>query len=394
MILLLVLIFMPIHAQLHLSKEVLNDSFKKLEFQMPVRVLLDEKLIEKVNWKLKTAGGFVVFVPEKKTTTVFKSNEMHITSNKNTLILNGKPQGTDHLFIFPLKGFIGFGTHTFDGVFALTKLGTQVFLVNHVDLEDYVLSVLPYESVLDWPDEVQKASCIAMRSYGIAKVLEQRGLYERNRQNIPYDIKNTNSHQIYKGRMKDSPFKKIIDETRGIVLAYNNKPIVAMFDICCGGTIPAQSSGIHFSKAPYLARKYPCHFCKNYKFYWWYYTYSLTDLEKELRKEFPQIGAISEIRVSKKDTALKVSEIKFRSGHHWHTISGKKFKSLFKNLRSLNFTIERSGRTVTIEGRGHGHLMGLCQRGAFGMAQQGYTYKNILKYYYPGTQFMKLKKEQ
>ncbi len=40
---------------------------------------------------------------------------------------------------------------------ALTLYQGTPFLVNHLDLEDYVLSVLPYESLPEWPDEVHKA---------------------------------------------------------------------------------------------------------------------------------------------------------------------------------------------------------------------------------------------
>lgn len=45
-----------------------------------------------------------------------------------------------------------------------------------------------------------------------------------------------------------------------------------------------------------------------------------------------------------------------------------------------------SGWTVLrLEGAGWGHGVGLCQIGAAVMASEGYTYKEILEHYYPGT---------
>lgn len=39
---------------------------------------------------------------------------------------------------------------------------------------------------------------------------------------------------------------------------------------------------------------------------------------------------------------------------------------------------------ITIAGKGYGHGVGMSQSGARGMAQQGYTYDQIIKYYYQG----------
>ena len=40
--------------------------------------------------------------------------------------------------------------------------------------------------------------------------------------------------------------------------------------------------------------------------------------------------------------------------------------------------------TFVFEGSGNGHGVGLSQNGAQGMAQQGYSYEEIIKHYYTG----------
>ncbi|HSQ38430.1 MAG TPA: hypothetical protein VLS92_11120, partial [Acidimicrobiia bacterium] len=40
--------------------------------------------------------------------------------------------------------------------------------------------------------------------------------------------------------------------------------------------------------------------------------------------------------------------------------------------------------SFTFEGGGWGHVVGLSQYGAYGMARQGYTWEEILSHYFPG----------
>jgi stage II sporulation protein D len=53
-------------------------------------------------------------------------------------------------------------------------------------------------------------------------------------------------------------------------------------------------------------------------------------------------------------------------------------------LRSSYFSIEISGNTITFKGHGYGHGLGLCQQGAMEMARVGYSYVDILMFYFRG----------
>ena len=55
------------------------------------------------------------------------------------------------------------------------------------------------------------------------------------------------------------------------------------------------------------------------------------------------------------------------------------------HLKSSAFEVSRMGNTITLEGRGWGHGVGLCQIGAAVMSTKGYGYKEILEHYYPGS---------
>src|SRR5579864_7271955 len=53
-------------------------------------------------------------------------------------------------------------------------------------------------------------------------------------------------------------------------------------------------------------------------------------------------------------------------------------------IRSTMFTMTREGADMSFTGRGSGHGVGLDQWGARAMALQGYTFEQILSYYYTG----------
>ncbi len=205
---------------------------------------------------------------------------------------------------------------SYDGVFSLTKVKEVVYLVNHLDIEEYLMSVLPYETISGWPDEVQKAACIAVRSYAISKILEQREHKDKNRATMPYDIKNTNKHQVYRGHEKDTCYKHIVEATRGVVVAHNKKPILAMFDIACGGVIPGKKSGVHFDKAPYLKRTYPCNYCNEHPYYRWETQVTFSEIEQGLKKLIPDLGHVRDIKIDSYDDAGIAQKIRVR-GSQW-----------------------------------------------------------------------------
>ena len=67
-------------------------------------------------------------------------------------------------------------------------------------------------------------------------------------------------------------------------------------------------------------------------------------------------------------------------------ISSRDFRTVLspKLVPSLNFTINKIDNGIIITGKGSGHGVGMCQWGAYGMAQVQKDYEEILKFYYNG----------
>jgi stage II sporulation protein D len=60
-------------------------------------------------------------------------------------------------------------------------------------------------------------------------------------------------------------------------------------------------------------------------------------------------------------------------------------------LKSTYFSIIPKGDSLIFKGKGFGHGVGMCQEGAMRMAKLGYTYLDILNFYYQNTQLIDLR---
>ena len=354
-----------------------------------VRVLLNEKNSNDLSWSIKSNAGFILSDYENpEFQEIIESSLLIIKAKKNMLHVNNRRLARNCIKIVPREGKLEFEDNSYSGSLVLIKINDVVYLVNHVELEEYVFSVTRWESWPGWPLEVNKAFAIACRSYVTAKIFAARS----NEKNVPlFDIKCTNIHQTYRGSHEFDVIRQAIEETRGIVMTYDKKPILAMYDCCCGGIIPSKIKGMNFEQAPYLARDYACIYCKECKLFNWKITYDIHTFEKLLEKELGKKIVIKEIKVSKKDEAGLTQETEIKTPQAWLTITGKKIYSLCKEVKSFCFSIIKNKNTIQVSGRGYGHHLGICQWGARTMVKQkACTYKDVLYYYYPRISFMKI----
>ena len=60
------------------------------------------------------------------------------------------------------------------------------------------------------------------------------------------------------------------------------------------------------------------------------------------------------------------------------------------NFRSGFFDMELKGQGVVFYGKGYGHGVGMSQEGAMNMAKQGFTFPDILRFYYHQVQIREI----
>ncbi len=294
------------------------------------------------------------------------------------------PHKIIHQVIQEETGCLLFEKNKYLGCFYIVQDAQALLVINSLDIDDYLLSVIYSEGWPGWPMEVNKALVIASRTYLVEKIVQA------NKAKKSYHIVNSIKHQTYKGHHKYNSLKQAVDETHNVFLAYQGEPIVAMFDSCCGDVIPAKIEGMDYKKHPYLARSKPCNYCKKSWIYSWKKELSPCEIVEALQKDHPDILDIKDMTVVERDPAGLVKKVLVTTSTKKIYVAGKKMYSLFSVIKSFSYTIKKKGKNYIFYGKGYGHHMGLCQWGALGMVQDNWNYKKILQFYYPGTEFMKL----
>lgn len=126
----------------------------------------------------------------------------------------------------------------------------------------------------------------------------------------------------------------------------------------------------------------------------WQLRVSRESLERRINQYYP-IGKLIDIIPQKRGESKRLLEILLVGEDGQAIVNGFRIRRVL-GLKETLFVIDREydgegGLTnLTFWGRGFGHGVGLCQVGAFGMAQAGADYEEILKKYYYGIKISKI----
>jgi stage II sporulation protein D len=367
-----------------------------------IKVLLNAYSCEiPFNIKIEKAKGITISdMNDENCFYESEEDEIDLLFQDGFWYLNDKKLIIENIIIKQNKGrFICFDGHPYEGKFYIIKNNNDVFFINKLDLEDYVEFVVGKESYNGWPIESHKVSAIISRTFAIYKIKIAQRL------NKLYDIVATIDDQKYLGAYHNKTIKKAVEETKELVISYNNEPILSMYHICCGGVIPSRCMGFDFKTHPYLARNYSCNYCNNYSGYNWDMKINHKEfckkLSKFLNKDIYRIIKIENQTKSRSGSIRKiVLKVVFidKKGNKTTkniTLNNKQFRQAFSlnmQTKSAYFSVKLDHNSnLIISGKGQGHHIGLCQRGAKSMIDSGYSYKEILKFYYPKTEIIKYK---
>lgn len=329
---------------------------------------------------VKTGGK--VIVEEEKTKNKFllvKNAVYDIRVNDSKSILVSKEKLSPPLIFNTAtpESYINIDGNNYKGKFKITVEENKLNIIEYVELEKYVTGVLGPEMGSSWPIEALKAQAVAARTYALT-------LIDRTK---PYDLTNTTKHQAYTGINNISP--KIISavkETEGKVLTYRNKIFRTYYHSNCGGrtTTPSGAWDIKIIK-PLRGVKDP--YCKYGKHFIWNNYISNYDLINFLDKK--NIKKIYSLKIYTKDRSGRTIKFILRTDAGKFKIEASKLRSFFgeDKLKSTLITrIVKLSKGFKIYGRGWGHGVGLCQEGAKVMADKGWSYEKILRFYYPGSE--------
>ncbi|MCR4442063.1 MAG: SpoIID/LytB domain-containing protein [Peptococcaceae bacterium] len=138
------------------------------------------------------------------------------------VILRQKDAGQLNVFRYKNKRY--------RGDLLVENLGGKIYLINVIDMEQYLYSVVGAEMGLGAPEEAYKAQAVASRTYAF---------YKKENPYLNYDVETTQMSQVYGGYDSElqggEPVKRAVDATRGLVIYYDGKLIQAFFHANAGG---------------------------------------------------------------------------------------------------------------------------------------------------------------
>lgn len=355
-----------------------------------VRVLLARYNVEQnTQFDVKSSEGMQLSFSHEPTIKNSSGNLVSITIRNGTFAINKKMCRHKAARLAPIQGPITVNGTQYHGCVYFIQNDNAVYVINKVPLEEYVESVLKTEGWPHWPVEEYKVFAVTSRSFVLYHALAAR------KKGRIYDVTNTNSHQTYSGVHSNEVIKQAVRETQGLFLGYHGQPADTMYDACCGSIIPAYIEGRNFTGAPYLARKYTCTFCKEFKVFSWERSASLAKVTQALKKLIPALKSVTNMRVVHRDKAGIAQRVMISDhGKKYYVDGHKLYSTLSTEIKSFAYKCHRHGESIVFSGVGFGHHMGLCQWGAHKLARDGWNFRKILKFYYPGTTFMKLYSKQ
>lgn len=258
-----------------------------------------------------------------------------------------------------------------DGNLSLSVDFQRVMCVNLVDQECYVAGVVLAEVGGGQHVELYKAQALLVRTYLLA---------HRSRHiNEGFNLCDQVHCQAYReSGWGNESIRGAVRATRGrVVVDSEGRLIASVFHANCGGQT-ASAEQVWLTPRSYL-RGVNDPDCAGSKGSSWHAVLPL----REWRRLLTSKGIAAH--------QLTAQQMAYRSGRREALYAlpggrGVPFRDIreYFNLRSAWFDVEVRGDEVHLQGRGYGHGIGMCQRGAMARARRGQSALQILQAYFLG----------
>ena len=298
----------------------------------------------------------------------------------------------------------------------------ELLVINYVGTDDYVTSVLGKEMSYSWPIEALKAQAVCARNFVLC-----RGNAHKE---YGFDVCTTTHCQVYGGVLSEHEnTRRATEETKGVLAKYNGK-IVPLYFFATSGGYTENAENVWTNAQGYLkAVSDPYENPQKASKYAWNESRTKEEIEEKLASLGVLSGSLTNITVDKVSESGRVTEMTFHMTGGKHTVRNEKCRTIL-GLYSQKFTVlpdsvktlattagtanapyyvctdggvkTLSGYSVisgdgkitklsvnsggaqgySISGGGYGHGVGMSQWGARGMAENGFTYEEILTHYF------------
>ena len=357
--------------------------------------------------RVLTSGGNVAFESNRAVSADVKKgsdSNIDITIDGKTYSVSGQA------VIETLGGTITISGKEYRGRLEFSRTsGGSITVINIVDVDNYVKGVVAAEMPSYYGMEALKAQAVCARNYGVT--------HTNKHKTYGFDLCTGIDCQVYGGVAKETArTNQAVDETSGMLAFYDDKLAELYFFATSGGHTESNEyvwGGSHISYLTGVPDEYEP---ESSTYYRWTYEISPEKATDILSKH--GLGDVEDIQIISTSPFGAVTELKVIGTQGTKSFKLESARTLFGGgLQSQVYTLKRSSGgapqgdafisalgvisdtgkkalkqpilskgsgNFIFTGRGWGHLLGMSQNGAGGMAEAGFTYEEILKHYYQG----------
>lgn len=273
-------------------------------------------------------------------------------------------KGRDYVNHFEIKS--NNNAFKFDDNLKVYLLNSHLRFINEVDIDHYVAGVVEGEAGYGLPLEYYKLQSILCRTYALKNITRH--------QKEGFDLCDKVHCQVYHRKCAKNNIIKSTASTSGLVVVDHDLELInTTFHSNCGGQT-CNSEDVWVRPVSYL-KSVKDSFCLNSTHSRW---------QKTINKKFFKTIFLKNKPVDSLELMLLLNICQDTGRFpHKRIISTPitKVRSDLK-LNSTFFSTDSNAEDFILYGKGFGHGVGLCQEGGIEMARQGFSYVDILKYYY------------
>ena len=270
-------------------------------------------------------------------------------------------------------------------------------LIGELAFEDYLKGIA--EVPRDWPMEALKAQVVAARTYALNRLLGGAASGE-------YDLCATTECQVYVGMKVEagpngSRWVQAVDETAGQALLYKGQPASTYYSSTSPGRTFDVEDVFGGEPLPYLrgAPEKDDHASPVAR---WRVEMPFDDLVRFLtnqglwsggpiRSIQATAGSIEISGAGTRRASLSKEDLRDALNSTASCLAPDRYPTrepdgyrLPQTVPSRWYRAAQEGNAIVLQGRGWGHGIGMVQWGAYGKAERGMTYDDILAAYYGG----------
>lgn len=368
------------------------------------------------------------YTTESKTITITVSDDGIASFDNQTYDISDNTR----LTFFPIgdNKISTFG-NTYRGAIQILDAGnSKMTVINFIDADEYVYGVVGMEMSSSWHIEALKAQAVCARNYALSSL-------DKHKSN-GFDLCTSTDCQVYSaGNAETESTIRAGKETEDKLLMYNDKLVNTLFFSCSGG-YTANPKYVWGGEYPYLqAIEDPYESPDDASRYNWTKTYTTDEIKQRLESTGINIGDIVNIIATADEESGYVYELNIVGTNGTHTYTKEKTRTwmgwdkLYSQRYTVttvnnsnseliaitskgkstvnegvvissngttssfsypltiktskgNTTINQTASAFRFDGHGWGHGVGMSQYGAKAMAEKGFTYEEILEFYYTG----------